>query len=159
MSGAGAGAGAAGEGACVACQRCQGKLHICQISKQVISANNSEKRDRPVRLPHCVQGSLTPSLFWMVMVVVLSPTPAYVARAPVPFVLFVHVNCFCRAAETIEKFNKKRKQRKKEKPKERILSRSLLWTCALSWFFNEVPSFKKHIVARFDCCFCTLEKG
>lgn len=108
----GAGAGAAGEGAGVACQRCQGKLHICQISKQVISANNSEKRDNPVRLPQCVQGSLTPSLFWMEMVVVLSPTPAYVARARVPFVLFVHVNCFCRAAETIEKFNKKKKTEK-----------------------------------------------
>lgn len=67
-----------------ACERCQGKLHICQISKQVISANNSEENSQSVS----VLGSHTTSLSSLSLVVVV------VSRSKPPTLR----GCCCRAS-------------------------------------------------------------
>lgn len=105
-----------------ACERCQGKLHICQISKQVISANNSEKKSQSV----FVLGSHTPSLSSSLVVVVL-----VVSRSNPPTLR----GCFCRALPcravlcavcpvcarklllSIEKFNRETKKKNENKRK------------------------------------------
>lgn len=75
----------------------------------------------------------------VVLVVVVAVHCQQSPNPPEILLLFVHVNCFCRAVEAIENFNKKKMG-------------TGIRTCALSCFFNEVLSFKKHIVAQFDCC-------
>lgn len=100
----------AGQRVLEACERCQGKLHICQISKQVISANNSEENSQSVS----VLGSHTPSLSSLsLLVVVVSRSKPLTLRGCcfVPFVLFVHVNCFCPLK--IQQRNQKKKKRTK----------------------------------------------
>lgn len=58
---------------------------------------------------------------FLVVVSVVSPTRIR-SSCLVPFELFVHVNCFCRVAEAIEKFNtKKNENRKKPKNSELAL--------------------------------------
>lgn len=58
-----------------ACERCQGKLHICQISKQVISANNSEENSQSVSVRPGVAHSILVVVVVVVVVVSRSKPP------------------------------------------------------------------------------------
>lgn len=106
-----------GQGVLEACERCQGKLHICQISKQVISANNSQKNSQSVSVLGSHTASLSSSSWSLVVVVVVVVVVSRSNPPTLRVLCAVCPVCARRLLLSIEKFNRETKKKNENKRK------------------------------------------